>query len=207
MLPVGWVVVYSLLSSVDPSLLCLKTHFSTLLPCTLFWRAEAVVLVKTWSTHEGCFSVLWPCPQVWLALPAWSSEGGLSQLSCPPQALGSHQFILSGGRDSLPCPQCSSGPWLHSAFYVSVQGAPKWKSWWVGADSVCGYCPVTSKLSCLFILALKISKNCSDFLYPCPSPLTALWSIKVVLDLFSPRKSLPLSRYQLFTFLCILRSD
>ena len=110
MLPVGWVVVYSLLSSVDPSLLCLKTHFSTLLPCTLFWRAEAVVLVKTWSTHEGCFSVLWPCPQVWLALPAWSSEGGLSQLSCPPQALGSHQFILSGGRDSLPCPQCSSGP-------------------------------------------------------------------------------------------------
>lgn len=153
----------SLPSSVNPSFLSFRRLFSTLLPCAPFWRAEGVGLVKAWSAHEGFFSVLWPCPQLWPTLRAWPPGGSLSKLFCPPPALGSHWFILCAECDCPPCPQPSSGPWLYSVFNVST----KEELWERTGDWVQILYVATAHWILQSCLVFKIPKSFSDvFLIP-----------------------------------------
>ena len=134
----------------------------------------------------------WPC------LPD-HPNGPSSALLLSP-SLGQSLIPTCGGWDCFPCPQPPSGSWLYPVFYVSIQERPMGKSWWVGADSAYGCCPLNYNLSCLSILALKVSEYHSDFSLPSSFPHCSFKNER------GCRKSLSLSRFQLFRFLCIIRS-
>lgn len=133
---------------------------------------------------------------------AWSGRWFLSAILPSPSLRPSLGHTLWGmGLSSLPSTFVRPSAVLRSLCFYSRKDHGKG---WVGADSVCGYCPLNAELSYLFIWTLNFSKNLSEFSLYLSFCFHCSFKNEVVVRLFFLGRDFHF--LDLFRFLCIPRS-